>query len=118
MALRAGLWLDRRVVRGATVRHLALAGAIALIAVAARWRWDLLVTAQTPYIDADTKVFQQIAERPLEPALVFDAKPLIVPLVYRAAGNAPLAIARIQGELAFASWALLGVVLALVVRSR
>jgi hypothetical protein len=118
VAPRPLLWLDRTVVRGVTVRHLALGAAIALIAVAARWRWDGLVSGQTPYIDADTKVFLQIAERPLEPALVFDAKPLIVPLVYRAAGHAPLAIARVQAELAFASWALLTAVLALVVRSR
>lgn len=116
MTQRASLWLDRRVVRSVTVRQLALGLAVVLVIVATRWRWDQLVSAQTPYIDADTKVFQQIAERPLGLALVFDAKPLVVPLVYRATGNAPPAIARFQAELAFASWAVLTVAVALVVR--
>ncbi len=118
MALRASRWLDHSVVRGVTVRRIALGLAIAVVAVAARWRWDQLVGAQTPYIDADTKVFQQIAERPLGLGLVFDGKPLLVPLVYRAAGNAPAAISRIQAELAFASWAILTAVLAWVVQRR
>ena len=118
MALRIALWLDRRVIRDVTVRQIALGIALVAVVLATRLRWEQLVSAQMPFTESDTKVFQQIAERPLGLVLAFDAKPLVVPLVYRAAGSAPLVITRFQSELEFASWAILTVVLAASVRRR
>jgi hypothetical protein len=101
------------------VRRVAFAIAIAAVAVATRWRWDQLIAAQhTPYVDFDTQIFQQIADQPFSLALVGSSKPLVVPLVYRAAHNDSTAITRFQAELAFVAWAVLTAALALAARRR
>jgi hypothetical protein len=88
-------------------RRIAFWAAIAVIAVATRWRWSQLIAAQAPFTDWDTQVFQQIADLPFGPGLLIQSKPLIVPLVFRAAHNDPLAILGFQAELSFWAWAAL-----------
>ena len=77
------------------------------IAVVTRWRWSQLVAPHTPFVAWDTQVFQQIAELPPGPGLVVSSKPLIVPLIYRAAHNDSLQIIGFQAELSFWSWLIL-----------
>ncbi|HET7500457.1 MAG TPA: hypothetical protein VFK02_05620 [Kofleriaceae bacterium] len=90
--------------------------ALAVVVVVARWRWNQLIDPQVPFVGWDAQVFQQIAERPLGLDLVGSSKPLVVPLVYRAAHGDLPAVARIQAELAFAAWTILTITTALVVR--
>jgi len=109
--------ISRRV-RAIRFRQVVLWIAIAVVVGFARWRWRQLIGPQTPFIEWDTQVFQQIAELPFGPGLVVSSKPLVVPLVYRAAHNDALAITGFQAEVAFAAWTILTATLALVLRSR
>jgi hypothetical protein len=91
---------------------------MATIAIATRWRFGQLVDAHTPFVEWDTQVFEQIAELPLSPGLVVSSKPLIVPLVYRAAHNDALRIIGFQAELSFWAWAILTASVTYAVRRR
>jgi hypothetical protein len=101
---------------GAPWRHIAIGLAIAAALVFARCHWERLTRAQSPPVLFDSNVYKEITARPLAVALLFSAKPLTVPLAYRVIGSEPTAIARVQGELAFAAWALLTLALALALR--
>lgn len=90
--------------------------AIAALLLVAGWQWSERIGPQVPFIGWDTQVFQQIADRPLGLDLVGYSKPLVVPLIYRAADNALPAIAGFQAALAFAAWTILAITTALVVR--
>jgi hypothetical protein len=99
-------------------RRIAVWLAIAAVVVGTRWRWSQLVDPQTPFVEYDTQAFRQIAELPFGLDLVTAAKPLVVPLVYRAAHNDANAIVGFQAELSFVSWTILAAALALSVRRR
>jgi len=97
-------------------RHIAIGFAITAALVFARCHWERLTRAQSPPVLFDSNVYKEITARPLTVALLFSAKPLTVPLAYRAIGSEPAAIARVQGELAFTAWALLTLALVLALR--
>lgn len=91
---------------------------VGAVVLATRCRWDQLTAAHVAYVDYDTQIFSQIADRPLGPDLLFAPKPLIVPLVYRVAGNDQAAVTGVQANLSFASWMVLAASLALGLRRR
>jgi hypothetical protein len=99
-------------------RRIAFALVLGTVVVAARIRWDQLTEAHVPYVDWDTQIYVQIADRPLGLDLLFCPKAMFVPLVYRAAHNDLPAIARFQANLAFAAWAILTASVALALRRR
>jgi len=92
--------------------------AIAMVAVVVRWQWDRLIAPQTPMVQSDTRVFQNIAELPFGLDLVSSSKPLVVPLVFRAAHNDSRAITRFQAEVAFVAWGIVTATIVLVLRRR
>jgi hypothetical protein len=102
----------------ARLRRVAIGAAIAAAIVLARCHWDRLTAPQTAPALFDSQVYREIAARPLGLAHLFYAKPPTVPLVYRATGEDPATIARVQGELAFAAWAVLTATLAMALRRR
>ncbi|HEV7559336.1 MAG TPA: hypothetical protein VGO00_27865, partial [Kofleriaceae bacterium] len=104
---------DQRARRGDVYVRLVTGLVIGGVVLAARWYWNQLVAAHVPYVDYDTQVFTQIADRPLGGGLLFAPKPLVVPLVYRLAGNDPGRVVGFQDALAFVSWSLVAVILAL-----
>lgn len=97
------------------VRRLAI-GVAVVAAVVAWWLW--IAHGWIPYVDYDTQIFEQVARQPLGVDLLFQAKPLIVPLIYRAADNNHQAIAIIQGALSLVAWTALGVALVSALRRR
>jgi hypothetical protein len=106
------MWANARL--GRVAIGLAIAAAI----VFARCHWDRLTAPQAAPALFDSQVYREIAARPPGLALLFYAKPPTVPLIYRATGDAPATIARVQGELAFAAWAVLTATLAIALRRR
>lgn len=100
------------------LRRVAVGFAILAVVVVVRWQWHRLTGPQTPPPLFDSYQYMEIVAQPLGPRLMFSAKPLTVPLFFRALGADPPLIARIQGELAFAAWAVVTAVLVLALRRR
>ena len=88
------------------------------VVLATRCRWDGLTAAHVAYVDYDTQIFSQIAERPLGLDLLFAPKPLVVPLVYRVAGNDQAEVTLFQANLSFVSWMILAASLVFGLRRR
>jgi hypothetical protein len=97
-------------------RQIAIGLVVLAIVVVARWRWDELTATHVPYVDYDTQIYRQIAERPLGLDLLISSKAVFVPLVYRAAHDDPAVVVAIQAELAFAAWTILTATLVLALR--
>jgi len=105
-------------VRHAHVRRIAIAVIVSIVVLATRCRWDELTGVHVAYVDYDTQIFAQIADQPLGVDLLFAPKPLVVPLVYRAAGNDQAAVVWFQGNLSFVAWMALAASVALGLRRR
>lgn len=99
-------------------RRVAIGLAIAAAILFARCHRDRLAAPQAAPTLFDSQVYREIAARPLGPDLLFAAKPPTVPLVYRATGDDPATIGRVQGELAFAAWAVLTATVAAALHRR
>src|SRR5687767_4228306 len=91
---------------------------VVIAALFARCHWDRLTAPQAPPELFDSKVYLEIAERPLDLDLLYYTKPPTVPLVYRAADRDPLVIVAVQTELAFIAWAALTVAIVVALRRR
>ena len=90
---------------------------VALVLAAVVWQWLAIASAWTaPYIDYDTQIFQQIADQPFGIELLVQAKPLLVPLVHRIAGNDPGTVVTIQSAMSLVAWASLGITIVLAVQ--
>jgi hypothetical protein len=99
-------------------RRVAIGLAVAAAILFARCHWDRLTAPQAAPSLFDSQVYREIAARPLGPGLLFSAKPPTVPLVYRATGEDPVTIGQVQGELAFAAWAVLTATVTVALRRR
>lgn len=88
------------------MRRLAIGAAIVLAMLA--W-WLAIAWHWVPYVDYDTQIFEQVAQRPIGVELLFQAKPLAVPLFYRVAGIDHMAT--VQAVLSLIAWTALGVAL-------
>jgi hypothetical protein len=108
----------RALVQHAQARRIALALILGIVVLATRYRWNQLTAVHVAYVDYDTQIFAQIAGRPPGLDLLFAPKPLIVPLVYRVAGNDQAAVTLFQANLSFASWMVLAASLAIQLRRR
>ncbi|MEO7729832.1 MAG: hypothetical protein ABIY55_02585 [Kofleriaceae bacterium] len=117
-AANSGTSRIRRCTRDPRLRTLLIVVAVCATLIAVRWRWNELVGAHVPCVYYDTQIYDQIADQPIGVGLLFAPKPLIVPLVYRLAGNDHASIVAWQENLSFVSWAVLAASLTLGLRRR